>query len=379
MYTYPLFKVFENDDVTKNMSTVMSSGAIASGPYVERFECELSLLTKLPYVVSTSDVTSAMEIALKLAKIEPGDEVIASPFSCLASNSPIAKLELVPKWVDLSPNSANVNTEHFISLITEKTKVAIIYHLAGYPSDLERISNVCKENSIFLIEDCNNALLAENNGVLVGQLGDAAIFSFYPNRHLHTLEGGAIALKCERLASIAKKLRKFGIDYKDFRNSLGEINPLSDIKTIGLSATLSNFNAAVGVAQLSSLQTNIASYRKNGALYKELLKDIPGITILNAAAYSSPVYWVFLIKVSNRDDVIFDMKRKGVQVSSLHQRNDTYSCFKNKYISDCPEVTNLQNDVLALPCGWWLSYADISNIVSELKEVISQNLDSCNS
>lgn len=372
MIDYPLFKVTKNEAINNNILDVLETGAVASGSYVNDFEHELSQLTGHSNFISTSDLTSAMEITLKLANVEPGDEVIASPFSCLASNSPIAKLELLPKWVDFLPDSVNVNVEHFKSLITDKTKVAVIYHLAGYPSDLSEIAQVCKKNNIFLVEDCNNALLAEVSGSQVGQLGDAAIYSFYANRQLHSLEGGAIGLKSDVLANKAKKLRKFGIDFSDFRNSIGEINPLSDIEIIGFSATLSNLNASVAMAQISMLKNNINDFRGNASLYQALLSNSAEIKILEGAPNSSPVFWVFLIKIQNRNAVISKMKSRGVHVSSLHQMNNVYSCFSRTNGNTCIEADNLQNQILALPCGWWLNRKDIKNIVAELLEVIKQ-------
>ncbi|MGS0827515.1 DegT/DnrJ/EryC1/StrS family aminotransferase [Shewanella sp. 0m-8] len=367
MFKYPLFKVAHSEAIKNNMLEVLDSGAIAGGGFVESFESELSRLTESPYIVSTSDVTSAVEITLNLANVEPGDEVIASPFSCLASNSPIAKLGLLSKWVDFLPNSIDIDVEHFVSLITDKTKVAIIYHLAGYPCDLQDISKICKERNIFLIEDCNNALLAEVNNSQVGKYGDVAVFSFYPNRQLHCLEGGALGLKSEQLANEAKKIRKFGINHTNFRNSFGEINSNSDIEVIGLSATLSNFNASVGIAQIENVNNNLKIARQHAATYREIFRNDSEITILEAASNSLPAFWCFLVKVANRDLVIEKMKAAKIHVSSLHQRNDIYSCFNNAIQRPCVEVATIQNELLALPCGWWLSSEDIIDIALYLK------------
>jgi len=365
-----LFGVVSTPEMEKVTIDVLRSGQIASGPYVSKFESKFASLIGCEHALATNDMTNAIHLALRLAKVTAGDEVLTTAFSCMASNSPIALCNATPVWVDLTPNTVEVDPVLFEAAITPNTKAAIIYHVAGYPSSIDKIAAICKKYDVKLIEDCNNSLLATLNDQNLGCFGDFSIFSFYPNRQINCTEGGMLICKDIVDYNTAKQLRRFGIDFSTFRNNLGEINPNSDIPVASSSMVLNNLCAALGDSQLNDVRSRIEKSKENAEYYKTALARLATVKIIPTLKNGESVYWTFLVQVDNRDQVIQAMKNSGINVSSLHQRNDSYSCFNDKYRTELPNTTLLQESVLALPCGWWLSNDDLQRVVLELTKAL---------
>lgn len=370
MQTISLFNAINTPEMEVAAIEVMRSGRIASGVHVPAFEAGLSNLLKQENVVSTIDMSSAIQLALHLAGVSVGDDVLTSAFACMSTNSPIATLGARPIWVDMAANAAYVDAADFEAAITPNTKAAILYHLAGYPSPAKEIAEICRRHNIVLIEDCDNALLASLDGKHVGGFGDFAVYSFYPNRQINATEGGALVCKDPAQAARARKLRRFGIDASTFRAISGEINEASLIPEAGWAMGLNNLCSAIGCTQLEGVEERMQVTRKNAAWLIEKLAEIPAVKVLNELPNSQSSYWTLLIKVNNRDEVLAQLKEQGVMASKLHQRNDIYSCFHSS-ARDLPNTTALQNTVIALPCGWWLTPQNLEQVIHAVQVALT--------
>jgi dTDP-4-amino-4,6-dideoxygalactose transaminase len=370
MSNIPLFAAVNLPEMESAAIAVMRSGRIASGEYVAKFEAAISALIGEPNVVSTVDMTSAMFLALHLAGVAPGDEVLTTAFACMSTNAAIAQRGAIPVWVDIKRGTVEMDENDLKRKITSKTKAAILYHVAGYPGPAGKAAAICKEYEIALIEDCDNALLAQRDAQLVGSNADFAVYSFYPNRQINTSEGGALVCKDPELAARARRLRRFGIDASTFRNELGEISPASDIPEIGWSFSMNNLCSALGLAQIPTVRERMKLTRQNAGALTALLRGIPGVRPITVSANALPAYWVYLIDIENRDCTAAKMKEQGIQVSSLHYRNDRYTGFYGIARDELPNTSHLQQHVLALPCGWWLSTEDVGSVVAALDRAV---------
>ena len=349
------------------LKEVFESGQLAAGKVVVEFEEALENTLQLKKPVVTSDMTSAMTISLKLAGVKNDDEVILAPFTCLASSSAILNLGAKAVWAKmdqlwLDPKSCE-------KLITKKTKAIIIYHLAGYPGPIKEIRKLCDTYNIKMIEDCNNALLAQIDNILVGTLGDYSIYSFYPNRQVTTIEGGAIVCKSPTDTQRAVRLRKFGIDLDNFRSSNGQINIDFDVPEIGYSASMSNISAAIGLESIRGVKDrNIITFRN--AEY--IISELNSCETFQAISYegSKPSFWGLLGYVTDNESFITYMALHNITCSTLHQRNDLYSCFNTeKY--ECSQVARLSRSLVAIPVGWWLKESDLDYIVDKVRRFVS--------
>jgi perosamine synthetase len=260
-----------------------------------------------------------------------------------------------------------MSAEDLAFKLTSSVKAVMVYHVAGYPSDTRCIAKLCTDRGIPLIEDCNNAIGASLDGLHVGVVGEYAVYSLYPNRQINGIDGGILATPDAATKARAMRLRRFGVDATSFRDARGEICPDSDIPEIGWSSGLNNLNAAVALSQLNTLSDRIERTRATadslagalGGLHRmQLVQPIPG---------AISAYWGFLVLSEHRDAMLEHLKAHGIKSSIIHHRNDWYTGFGTPR-ADLPGTELVMNRLLALPCGYWLTDAQISELVLRVSE-----------
>lgn len=362
----PLFRVVHDEAIEAAVLDVLRSGQIASGRYVEPFRERLGRIIGNPRVVTLDSMSSAMTIALRLAGAGPGSEVITSPFACLSTNAPLGTAGVRAVWADVDPATGALDVADVARRITQRTRAVVLYHLAGYPGPARELAALCAERGVVLIEDCDNALGATVDGVPVGSHGDLAIYSFYPNRQIAAIEGGAIACRAQADFERAQLLRRFGIDVTRFRDPLGEIDAACDVPEIGWSAVFNNLGSAVGLAQLDGLAGRLAQTRANARRLMALLADVADVTPVRILPGADPVFWGLMVLSPRRDALLAALKGEGIGASKLHQRNDRYTGFG----ADAPQLPGIDaiaQQMLALPCGWWLSEAEVAQVADAVR------------
>lgn len=361
--TIPLFDCRIDTDGMAAIASVLASGRLAAGEHVTALEAGLSARLGGRPVVALSDMTHALILALRLSCIGPGDEVLTLSYNCLSSNSAIHSVGATAVWVDIDPETASMNIGHARSLVTPATRAIAVYHAAGYPADMPALRQLCDETGLVLIEDANNAFGATlPGGRHAGTAGDFAVFSFYANRQVNAIEGGALVCPDEDTAARARQLRRFGIDQAHFRDQRGEIDANADVADLGLSATLSNVNAALARHNLRDLDTRIAAVRANVAAMAEALATVDGIAAVRAVEGAVPAYWGWLLLCARRDELLDALKAAGIGCSKLHQPNHVYSGFGSRAAA-LPGTEHFIDRVIAVPCGWWVGAAERQQIV----------------
>ncbi|QWD04228.1 pyridoxal-phosphate-dependent/plp-dependent aminotransferase [Polynucleobacter paneuropaeus] len=351
----------------KNALDVLRSGAIAVGEYSNEFINKFGALVENPNVVPTSDMSYAMQIALRLSGVSENDDVLTTPFACMATNAPIAAIGAKPAWVDVDPITGMMDPDSLIKSITPKTKALILYHLAGYPAQVEDIARICFQKGIPLIEDCNNALLAQVGKQQVGSWGRHSIYSFYPNRQINASEGGALVTLSPEDSRRALKLRRYGVDSANFRLANGEINPESDINEIGWAATFNNLCSSIGVAQILDVKNRVERTRTNAKFLDGVCAGLTCVTPVPARKEDSSSYWVYLIRSKYSRELMQFLDNKGIKSSKVHYPNHFYTGFGVE-VPDLMGCDQFFKDVLALPCGWWLEEGDLQYIASSLED-----------
>lgn len=349
-----------------DLGPVWQSGNLASGPAVTELEERLGKYLGCSSVVALSDMTHALVLALQLAGVRAGDEVVTLAFNCMSSNAAIALARATPVWVDVDPSTMTVDIKDLASCITSRTKAVIIYHVAGYLTDLEGLRNFCDSHGLPLIEDANNALGANWQDRSVGTFGDYAVFSFYANRQVNGIDGAALVCPNSDLAERARRLRRFGIDSDNFRTSDGEIDPKLDVPEIGLPASLANVNAKLACLGFDDLDSRLEQSRKNFKCLSAAFEGDARLKFVNELPRARSAFWVALVRCSDRDRVMAKLKASGIQCSRLHQRNDRYTGFYARS-RELPGTTTAEQQLLALPTGWWLSPVDIQRIIGSLR------------
>lgn len=372
----PLFKVFMSNDVIKPVNDTILSGFITQGPKVEQFENNLKEYFNYPYIVSLNSATSGLTLAIRMIKdyynLGETDEVLSCPLTCMATNIPILANQLNIKWVDVDLETGMMDLEDLENKITNKTKIITFVHWGGNPLDLDVLKEILdkKEKELgfrpLVIEDCAHAFNATYKNKKIGTHGNFAVFSLQAIKHLSTGDGGLLFCPNEEFYEKAKLLRWYGID-RNKRNYKGKDFRLEhDVETWGYKFHMNDINATLGIHNLKHMDEIVGQDYKNGKYLYENLKDNKKIKILNIPnEESKSAFWLFTILVPNKIKFIQFMKENNIMVSQVHQRNDVHSCFK-KYKTNLPNLDIIEQQIVCIPTGWWLSDEDKKHIVDKI-------------
>lgn len=364
----PIFKVNILDNVIDNVSNVLRSGFIADGPIVKEFENSLGDFIGNKRVVTVNNEANGIILSLYMAGVRPGDEVITSPMACVASTMGILNLFAKVKWCDVDPYSGMIDINHLEKLISEKTKAILFIHWGGEAGDIESVVKIAHKHGIKVVEDVTESFGAKINSTYLGTHGaDYTVFSFSPIKHITTSDGGAILFSDENEYQKGKILKRFGIDRSTFRDEYGEISTKSDIPISSYNFYMNDVCAAMGLEQLKNIDKILNSFYTNGDYFISELSNVPGIGMLKRPGKVRPSFWVFTLLAERRDDILIKLKKKGINASKIHLRNDFYTCYGTGIQEQLSGVKYFSEHVLCLPSGWWLTDEDKKYIVQSIK------------
>ena len=350
----PIFKPYMPDDITSGIEDILYSGKLSFGEKGKEFEDKLSSYIGNDKVLTISSYNQALLIVLSTLGLKPGDEIIASPVSCLASNQPFVVKGLKVVWADINPLSGTLSVDDVRSKITSKTKAIFHNQYCGYLGDIEAMNALGKEFGIPVVDDCIEAFGSELNGEKTGNLGtDITVFSFQTVRLPNTIEGGALVFNNQEMFEKAKMIRDYGIDRFHFRNELNEINPKCDIKLEGYGALMGEINSLIGIKQLEDLDSLLKKQRDNALIWDAKILKEKNIEALIPIKKSIPNRWVYGVMAKNKIETIKDFRKKGFYATSVHINNNIYSIFGSK--TNLSGVNDFMSHFIALPCGWWLT------------------------
>lgn len=273
----------------------LDSGWISSeGPFVQRFEEMMAETVGCKYGVAVSNGTAALEIAVQALGIGAGDEVIIPTFTIISCASAVVKAGAKPIFVDCDLDTWNMSVSKIEEKISKYTKAIMVVHIYGLPTDMYPILALAQKYNLKIIEDAAEMHGQTYDGKPCGSFGDISIFSFYPNKHITTGEGGMILTDDERLDEKCRSLRN--LCFNSNRRFIHE--------ELGFNYRMTNMQAALGVAQLEQLDSFVDKKRAMGKLYTELLSDVPGLQLpVLETTHAQNIYWVFGVVL--KDDVPF--------------------------------------------------------------------------
>ena len=383
----PLFKVHMSENVPEASKKVLMSGMITQGPYVDKFEEQLSEYLDNDYVCTLNSATAGLTLALRLL-LTPNEElewsgfnletdyVLSCPLTCFATNASILANGAKIKWVDVDKTTGNMCMRDLKSKINKNTKIIYLVHWGGNATDTNTMNEI-KEYTFnkfgfrpVFIEDCAHSFAGRYpSGRQIGSsdTGNIQVFSLQAIKLLSTCDGGLICLPNKSLYERAKLLRWYGID-RQKRNYKGKDFRLEhDIIEYGYKFHMNDVNAIIGIENLKDIPKLVSINRRNGKYYDEQLKNIPGITLMNENNNSS--YWLYTLCVTNKLEFIEHMNSFGIMVSQVHQRNDIFSCL-SEFSCDLPNLDELEQELVCIPVGWWVSVSEAEYIVECIKNYV---------
>lgn len=295
----PVNEPLLNGNEKKYLCECIDTGWISSeGPFVKQFEERMSDAVGRKYGIAVSNGTAALEVAMQAIGIGEGDEVIMPTFTIISCAMAVTKLGAKPVLVDSDPDTWNMNIDEIETKITPKTKAILVVHLYGLPVEMDSVLELARKYDLKIVEDAAEMHGQTYKGRPCGSFGDISTFSFYPNKHITTGEGGMVVTDDESLAEKCRMLRNLCFR-KDIRYVHDEISD---------NYRFTNLQAAVGLAQLERLNEFVEKKREIGRFYTEALSDIEGIRLpVPKTEYADNIYWVYGIvldkdsKLSNQD------------------------------------------------------------------------------
>jgi perosamine synthetase len=296
MKAIPVNEILLNGNEKKYLLECIETGWISSeGPFVKQFEEKFAARVGRRYGVAVSNGSVALDTAVVALGIGAGDEVILPTFTIISCAAAIVRIGAVPVVVDCDSDTWNMNISQIEEKITPKTKAIMVVHIYGLPVDMEPLLALASKYNLQIIEDAAEMHGQSYKGIPCGSFGAISTFSFYPNKHVTTGEGGMLVTDDEKLAERCRSLRN--LCFQPQKRFVHE--------ELGWNFRMTNLQAAVGVAQLERLEEFVARKRYIGQRYTELLGDISSLELpVVKTDYAENIYWVYGLVL--KDEVPFD-------------------------------------------------------------------------
>ena len=354
------------EEIDAAIQGVINQGKFILGPEVEAFEREIAAYCGTEYAVGVASGTDALRLALLACNIQPGDEVITTPFTFVSTVEVIVQCGAVPVFVDIDPQTLNIDPGKVEEKITPRTRVILPVHLYGQSADMEPLINLAGKHNLKVIEDCAQSLGAQYKGKKTGSLGDAGCLSFFPSKSLGAYgDGGMVVTSNADIAEAVKSLRKHGARSRYYYD------------LIGFNSRLDSLQAAILRAKLKHLDTWNEARLQKAALYNGLLSEIDGIQPAMIREYGIPSFNYYTVRLNgvglSRDALREHLSSTGVQTIvyyplSLHlQRAYKHLGYGE---GDFPESEQAQREVITLPMYPELGEEQIYEIVAGIRGFI---------
>lgn len=361
-----IFNTYVSPQAKQNIGEVLDTTFLSEGKLVKEFESRLATELGWRNPIAVNSGTSAIHLALVLAGVGPGDEVICPAQTFVATALAIMQERAVPVFADIMYENGNIDPQSIAAKITEKTKAILVVHWGGYPCDMDEIIEIAKRNDLVVIEDAAHAPGATYRGRPIGTISDFTCFSFQAIKHITTGDGGAVCCKNEDDARNGFARRWFGIDRLNSKPTLlGERS--YDIATVGYKYHLNDYAAALGLANLDGFKERLVKRRAIAALYREQLGNASGIKLFDETTDRESAYWLFGMHVERRLDFIKALQTQGITASVVHQRIDKNSVFGGLN-TDLINQTKFNETQVHIPLHDALSENDIQHITNTIKK-----------
>lgn len=364
----PVYEPFIGDEEAEAVAAAVRAGEISGsfGQNLPAFEREFADFVGTRHGVATSSGTTALHLAMQVLGVGPGDEVLVSASTNIATALAAYHNGAVPVPVDSERETWNLDLDLVEELVTPRTRAIIPVHLFGHPVDMDRLTEIAERHSLAVVEDCAESHGATVRGRQTGSFGSLACFSFYANKIITTGEGGMVLTDDDDLAERLRLLRNLAFGRPRFLH-----------EHAGHNFRMTGYQAAMGRVQLGKIHHILAEKRRVAATYTRLLADVPGITTPVEQPWAQHVYWMYGILVEDefgrtRDDLAAELAERGIETR-------TFFCPMNlqPFLRDqpgfrdvpCPVGEELWERGLYLPSSPSLTDEEVAGVASHLVEL----------
>jgi dTDP-4-amino-4,6-dideoxygalactose transaminase len=345
-------------DLDAVIARTLDNCSFCLGPDVVQFEKDFAEYIGTEHCVGFNSGTSALHVAMLLLDVGPGDEVITTPYTFVATSWAISYVGAKPVYVDIDDTTFNLDPKLIERAITPRTKAVMPVHLYGHPFDLDPILAICKKHKLPLVEDTAQAHGAKYKGKIVGAFGDISCFSFYPGKNLGACgEGGALLTNNPTFATRARSLREHGSTVRYYHDE------------VGYNYRMEGFQGAVLGVKLKHLEKWTSERRRVAKRYTELLAGTP-LQLPHEAGYAQSAWHLFVVRHSRRDDLKKHLEANGIGCA-LHYPVPLHlqKCYANlgHKPGDFPVAEKVARECLSLPIYPELTDAQIQRVAEVIK------------
>ena len=349
----------------KYLLECIRTGWISSeGPFIKEFEEKFADYIGRRFGIAVSNGSGALDIAVQALNIGEGDEVIMPTFTIISPAQSLVRAGAKPVLVDSDPSTFNMNVTQIESKITPKTRAILVVHIYGLPVDMDPILDLCKKYNLYLIEDAAEAHGQTYKGKMCGSFGNISIFSFYPNKHITTGEGGMLLTDNPELADRCRKLRNLAFEPNKRRFVHNEL---------GWNYRMTNMQAALGLAQLEKIKEHINKKREIGNTYQKGLDGLKGFQLpLIKTNYAENIYWVFSLVADTQElceNTVTKLNKLGIGTRPFFWCMHEQPVFKDMNLftnEKYPVAERLARNGFYIPSGLGLNLDDIKQVIANL-------------
>lgn len=354
----PIAKPLIGDAEKRAVLEVLESGRLVQGSWVARLEKMFAQLCNTGHAIAVSSGTEALHIALLAHGIGPGDEVITTPFTFIASVNSIIYTGARPVLVDVEAETFNINPELVRQAVTLRTKAILPVHLFGYPCDMDELMTAAWPYELLIIEDCAQSIGATYRGKPTGSFGTGC-FSLYATKNVTSVEGGIITTNNDAIAEHARLIRNHGMRYR-YQHEL-----------LGFNSRMSDVHAAIGVVQMGRLDEFTAKRRANAAFLSANLKTVITPQIKGDRRHVWHQYTIRLDRGRDRDAAVRQLNKAGIGTGIFYPTPAHKERHIRKIVGDLhlPVAECLAREVISLPIHPSLTQEDLETIVTEVNKL----------
>ena len=361
-----LWSAYVPDETGAELEKVLRSKWINTGKQEALLRKSFSEKFNIPYVVATNSGTSSLRASLAMLGVGPGDEVVSTPYTFIATNTSILEQGATPVFADIRYETLDIDPESIIKKITAKTKAIMCVHYGGNACEMDAIRKIGHDYNLPIIEDSAHAIGSKYKGDYIGAKGDVVTFSLQAIKIITSGDGGMITTPSEEYYNKLKKYVWFGVDREN--KVTMPIDPLpEEIDILGFKYNMNDITATIGLVGLKHLDEAMARRKQIGDRYRSELANCKKVKLVYIPPENVVNYQIFPIHIQNRTEFADFMRERGIFINVNNRRNDRYKIFGGLR-NDLPSLARADEDTILIPLHCDLSDADVEKIISSIKE-----------
>ena len=369
-----------DDTELVEISKVVRSGWVTTGPVAKQFEKEFAEFVGAKHAVAVNSGTAAMHLSLEAAGLKAGDEVITSPYTFAATAEVVRYFNAKPVLVDIDPVTLNINPELIPAAITERTRAILPVHISGQPADMDPIHAIARRHKLCVVEDAAHAFPARYKGRMIGSEGDLTCFSFYATKTITTAEGGMITTNNDAWAERCRVMSLHGISHDAWKRYTAEGNWYYEIVAPGYKYNLTDVAAAMGVAQLRKAGKMLDRRADIARRYTEAFSELPELETPTVRPDIQHAWQLYILRLNpdrlaiDRAKFIEELKARNIGASVHFIPLHLHPYYRETYgyrPEDFPLAHREYRRALSLPIYSKMSDQDVNDVVEAVRDIVN--------